>query len=104
MIRAELDKLTHELQNIPSEEALRVYVERINEAIFVLDGLGNTYAGGNDWYTFVTMTEADKRRLIDAVFSKPLPSGQPAGVYINPGPVPRRGLTRLLDLYDQGAA
>jgi hypothetical protein len=48
------------------------------------------------------MSDEDRRRLIDAVFAQPLPSGKPAGVYISPHPSGRRGRTRLWSLAIKG--
>jgi hypothetical protein len=91
MLRKELDKLSVQLADLPDEETLRCYVQRIDEAIFVFDHNGQTYAGGNDVMSYVLMSHADKKHLIDAVFAKPLAGGEPAGVYVTPSAAPRLG-------------
>jgi DNA invertase Pin-like site-specific DNA recombinase len=96
VFRDELYRLTEQIGNLPSEDELRIYVEKVNSLIFLYDDQGNTYAGGNDVQSYLMMSDDDRRRLIDAVFAKPLPSGKPAGVYISPHPSSgRRGRTRL---------
>jgi len=93
-LREELRRLGEQLDNLPDEESLRVYIERVNDSIFLYDKEGNTYAGGNDVQSFVMMTQADKRHLVDVVFNKPLPDGKPAGVYVAPEDGPRFGPKR----------
>jgi DNA invertase Pin-like site-specific DNA recombinase len=93
-LRAELDTVSAQLTDLPSEEDLRCYVEKVEGAIFVLgppqvDPLTgesvDTYMGGNDVCTFMHMTREDKRRLVQAVFGgHTLPDGKPAGVYVSP--------------------
>ena len=101
--RSRLDKITMTLANVPDEEALRLFVERIpttiligervgafptrkveGEAIFIHDGEGNNYEGGNSLSTWLKMTGKEKRELVASVFSIPLDDGSPAGVYISP--------------------
>jgi hypothetical protein len=45
---AKLDNLTDQLADIPSEDAVKGYVERIGESICVFDRCGNDLPGGND--------------------------------------------------------
>lgn len=94
ILRAEMDKLTAQLESIPDEEAIRCYVEKIGSTIFVYDDNLNEHPGGNDLGTFLQMTYADKRRLVETVFSKPLADGKPAGVYVSLDPTPGRGRSR----------
>jgi DNA invertase Pin-like site-specific DNA recombinase len=93
-LRSELDGVNAQLAELPREEELQYYVERVEDAIFVMgppqvDPLTgetmDTYAGGNDLGTLLSMGREDKRRLIRAVFDgHTLPDGKPAGVYVMP--------------------
>jgi hypothetical protein len=91
-LRQDLDKLASLLADVPDAEAVRCYVEQVQDtigpAIFVYDDQGNTYAGGNDLASFLLMMDdkhaQDRRVLVEAVFSTPLADGTPAGVYIYP--------------------
>jgi hypothetical protein len=55
-----------------------------NPIILILDNDGNQYAGGNDVMSFVLMTDAERRHLVESVFSAPLRGGKRAGVYVTP--------------------
>ena len=94
--RDELDKLKESLVDIPDEESIRCYVEActtsrqeietgqmVEDLIFLFDDDGKEMDGGNHLSTLLTMSREDKRNLILAVFDKPLPNGQPAGVYVS---------------------
>ncbi|MFL5909282.1 MAG: recombinase family protein [Gaiellaceae bacterium] len=85
-LRDHLDKIASTLANVPTEDAIRCYVERVKDAagdiIFVYDDAGNPHPGGNDLGTWLTMTPGDRRKMVEAVFSSPLPDGTPAGVYV----------------------
>lgn len=87
-LRANLDKLAAALADVPDEETVRCYVERIEgvfgPTIVVQDEQGNTYEGGNDVQSYIMMSREDRRRLIRAVFDTPLADGKPAGVYVYP--------------------
>jgi DNA invertase Pin-like site-specific DNA recombinase len=96
-LRAELDKLAQALAGMPDERALKVWVERIktegwnpvldrpmSDSIVVMDDEGNQYAGGNDVASFVLMSNADRRALIENVFGDAMPDGSPAGIYLTP--------------------
>jgi hypothetical protein len=86
-LRQELDRLAVTLANMPSEEQINVYVDQVGSSILLYDDTGDgEYAGGNSLGTWLTMTAADKRRLVDAVFSRPLPDGTPSGVYVAVNP------------------
>ena len=108
-----------QLENLPSEEEIGGYVERISDAwgtvsaarnrngttryssgtgpagvVFVTDEDGDMYVtGGEDVPNFLNamMSRADKRQLLDAVFSRPLPDGRPSGVYVSVNPEWRGG-------------
>jgi hypothetical protein len=90
----ELEKLATQLDNLPDEDSMRAYVEKVDDVIFLYDDHGNNLSGGNDLDTFLNMSRADQQRLIEAVFSKPLTDGRPSGVYIKPLPAPRHKRTR----------
>jgi len=62
--------------------------------IVVVDEQGNVLEGDNFPSSFECMAPADKRRLLEAVFSTPLPDGKPAGVYVTPDEGGRRGCAR----------
>jgi site-specific DNA recombinase len=93
-LREELDKLASQLDNLPDEESIRAYVQKVGDAIFVYDDNFDNLPGGNDLGTYLVMSKDDKRRLIDAVFGRPLADGSPAGVYVSPAPLPRVGRNR----------
>jgi hypothetical protein len=90
VLTAELDRLAAVLADVPDEESLRVYVEKVEGLIFLYDEEGKFgpdpddpnlyYEGGNTIGTWLRMTSEDKRRLIQAVFDAPLADGTPAGV------------------------
>jgi DNA invertase Pin-like site-specific DNA recombinase len=86
-LRDEMDKINATLAAVPDDDAIRLYVEQVEDAlgksITVHDQAGNTYAGGNDVMTWVLMTRDDKRKLVRAVFDIPLADGRPAGVYVS---------------------
>jgi hypothetical protein len=83
-LRGECDKLEDVIGEAPDANEVRRYVDKCGEAIFIYDDNGNAdYAGGNDLATWLAMTNADRRKLIDAVFSAPLADGSPAGVYVS---------------------
>jgi hypothetical protein len=82
-LRAELSRLDALLADVPDENTIRLYVEKIEGLIFVHDGdWSNQYAGGNTISSFLCMTPEDKKNLIKAVFDTPLVDGTPAGVYV----------------------
>jgi DNA invertase Pin-like site-specific DNA recombinase len=97
-LQKQLDILNAELVNVPSEQQIRCYVERIESAltldgkrieydptntpIFVFDEDGNQQPGGNDIATYQDMTAEDKKALVRAVFDLPQADGKPAGVYV----------------------
>jgi DNA invertase Pin-like site-specific DNA recombinase len=90
-LRSELDRLAATLAAVPDAEAVRLFVERLpadpengmGPQITVMDSECNTYVGGNDVWTFVTMTGDDRRRLVETALSGNLPDGTPAGVYVS---------------------
>jgi site-specific DNA recombinase len=89
-LQGEMDKLSATLADVPDEESLRVYVEKVDGLIFLHDeggnfgpGDGSQYAGGNTISSLLAMTQEDRRRLIRAVFDTPLADGTPAGVYVS---------------------
>ncbi len=82
VLREELDKLAEMLQNVPTQEAVRRYVEKVNDSIFVYDDNGEVHPGGNSIGTFLTMTREEHRNLVRAVFAAPLGDGTPAGIYV----------------------
>jgi hypothetical protein len=94
-IQEKLESLAESLANVPDASTIRCYVEEIGGSIFVLDDDGNTYAGGNDVQSRVTMTRDEERQLIDAAFSVPCLDGSPAGVYITPLGGPRYGTKKF---------
>jgi len=47
-LRTQLDEVTSVLDNIPNAETVRLFGERFEDSIVILDDEGNTYAGGND--------------------------------------------------------
>lgn len=100
MIRDELDKILSSLADAPDDESIRMFVETIDDAIFVTDEEGNTYLGGNDVQTFIEMSYEDRRNLIDRAFSG-LCNGKPAGVYIKPEPGSRHR-TKALNVEMRG--
>jgi hypothetical protein len=88
-LKKELDRLDVALAEVPDEDEIRCYVQRIEEAvgppgIFVYDDSGDVHPGGNDLGTYLSMTYADKRKLVHAVFDGGLIEGKPAGVYVYP--------------------
>jgi hypothetical protein len=105
LLREQLDNLKLTLQDVPDEESLRVYTERIEDAFgqafYEVDGDGNKIPrktdtiiayddngeyrnGGNDLATLQGMSRDDQRKLIQAVFNAPLADGSPAGIYLTP--------------------
>jgi DNA invertase Pin-like site-specific DNA recombinase len=84
-LRQELDELTAALADVPDPEEVRRYIEKVGASVFVYDDEGKMREGGNSISTFLAMTRADKRRLIEAVFDAPLADSTPAGVYVSPG-------------------
>lgn len=85
ILQGQMDKLAMRLADVPSEEAVRLYVDRIegtHPSVRVVDDDGNTYAGGNDVQSYLMMTDEDRRNLVRAVFNTPLADGTPAGVYV----------------------
>lgn len=83
-LRDRLDQLAATLADVPDEETLRLYVEKVNNTIWVYDDEGNQRPGGNDIATLMAMTKQDFRNLVNAVFDTTLVDGKPAGVYISP--------------------
>ena len=83
VLRKELDRLDIALADVPDEDAVRCYVERIEQSITVYDEEGNTIAAGNSC-NWLAMNNADKRKLVRAVFDGALVDGKPAGVYVSP--------------------
>jgi DNA invertase Pin-like site-specific DNA recombinase len=110
-LREELRRLADQLGNLPDEDTLRRYVERIKtesgftitvrdeggklhsasgkcfDNYFVRDEDGKVHAAKPedvDSFLNTMMSKDDRRHLIDAVFAKPLSDGKPAGVYITP--------------------
>jgi DNA invertase Pin-like site-specific DNA recombinase len=121
-LRDELDKLAAVLANMPSEEAVALYVEKVQESIVVIgdeeemtDEDGRRWhrgsRGGNDlgtWLEMLEMTREDKQRLVEAAF--PLrqlrPDGTVPGIFVVPAPkgavMPRPGFTEA-DLDEHGS-
>jgi hypothetical protein len=93
-LRVELDKVAAVLADVPDPEALRCYVEKVEDMIFVFDDNGEQVAGGNDVQSYLLMNRDDKRNMIRAVFDTPLADGSPAGVYISPDPATARGRSK----------
>lgn len=91
----ELDQLAATLANVPDEDGLKYYVERIGDGIMLLDQYGNRYAGGNDVQSFLAMNGKDRRKLIETAFAAPTPGGAPAGVYLTPAGGKRHGSKRF---------
>jgi hypothetical protein len=118
VLRQELDGLAADLDQLPSQEELRRYVEvvkdrfgqtiavrdladrvhyaagTLGETVFVQDEDGDMYAAGKGDPDFVSamLTRAEQRKLIEAVFSQPLPGGKPAGIFVSPDESgPRKG-------------
>jgi hypothetical protein len=92
-LQGELSQLDAALADIPTEEAVKCYVERVESSLHlsqvsVVDDDGNEYAGGNTISSFLAMTQADKERLVANVFGARLPDGKPSGVYVSPMPGP----------------
>jgi DNA invertase Pin-like site-specific DNA recombinase len=83
-IKTQLASLDEQLVNMPTEESIRCYVEKVKDSIFVYDDHGDFRNGGNDVATMITMSEADKRKMLEAVFAIPQPNGKPSGIYIWP--------------------
>jgi DNA invertase Pin-like site-specific DNA recombinase len=87
-LRKELDRLEVLLANVPTEDDLRCYVERIETSIgpqiFVIDEEGNERIGGNDVHSWVYMGRDDERKMLQAVFAGALVDGRKAGVYVYP--------------------
>jgi hypothetical protein len=90
LLTDELEKVEAELGDAPTTEQVRRFVETIQTGdpdfpgIQIVDGDGNTYEGGNDVLSFVMMTPAERRHLVESVFSAALPGGKHAGVYVTP--------------------
>jgi hypothetical protein len=83
-LRTELDRLSAELADVPDEESLRVYYEKVRDTVWVFDEQGDKRPGGNDISTWLMMTREDKRNLLRAVFANHLLSdGRHAGVYVS---------------------
>jgi site-specific DNA recombinase len=82
-LRRALDAQAEALADLPDEEALRCYVERCGDAIFVYDDNGDAHPGGNSLGTYLAMSWEDRRRLVEAVFDQPDVGGKPAGVYVS---------------------
>lgn len=101
-MREERDRIARQLDSLPSQEELRIYVEKVNEMIFLQDDLGNSRLGGNDVGSLLAMSYTDKRELIEAVFAKPFSDGSPAGVYVGPSSEPRQGKRRSWCLLFKG--
>ncbi len=92
ILQRELDLLEASLADIPTEEQVRIYVERIESALHpdypeinLTDDQGNEYSGGNTIASWLAMTDADKKKLVHAVFNGPPINEKPAGVYVLPG-------------------
>ncbi|MSQ97284.1 MAG: hypothetical protein EXR98_22395 [Gemmataceae bacterium] len=83
-LRIDLERLPAVLADLPDKKRLQIHVERDGKFIFVFDDDGNTRPGGNDIGTFLLMTDADRRNLIDAGLSGSGADGKPAGVYLTP--------------------
>jgi hypothetical protein len=82
-LQGELDRLEATLVDVPSEEDIQCFVDQIGSSIVVFDQQGNMRAGGNDVQSYLLMTHADKKALLNAVFSGPLVDGKPGGVYVS---------------------
>jgi DNA invertase Pin-like site-specific DNA recombinase len=86
-LRQELDRLAVQLGSVPSEADIQVYVEKVGSSIFLYDDNGDMdYPGGNCNEMWFDMGPDDRRKLIEAVFSRPLPDGTPSGVYVSVDP------------------
>lgn len=86
ILRKQLDGLEVTLADVPDEDSLKCYVEKIEQSIFVYDQHGNEYAGGNSVASWIAMSDSDKKKLIHAVFNGAIINGKPAGVYVTPSP------------------
>lgn len=83
--RRELDQLMASTVGLPDAATVRqvaLHVVEVCGSIIVEDDEGNEYAGGNSVGSFIGMSAADKRKLIEMAFSGVLPDGRRAGVYI----------------------
>jgi DNA invertase Pin-like site-specific DNA recombinase len=81
-LREDVEKVEAALAEVPDEESVRCYVDRINDQICVIGDDGQPRLGGNDLSTLLTMTGEERRRLVEAVFHTPMADGTPAGVYV----------------------
>jgi DNA invertase Pin-like site-specific DNA recombinase len=85
LLAGELEQLEATLQHVPDPDAVRRYVEKIDDQIFIFDEDGNRCAGGNDVMSYILMQQSpeDKRHLIEAVFpATTLPDGKAPGIYV----------------------
>jgi site-specific DNA recombinase len=115
---AQLAELEAALANVPTEEDVALYVEKVQDSIVVIGGEeemtddeGRRWRrgprGGNDLGTWLEMTWGDKRRLVEAAFPKGQlrADGSKPGVYVVPAPdgavMPRPGITEK-DLDEHG--
>jgi DNA invertase Pin-like site-specific DNA recombinase len=111
LLREERDLLAEQLVHLPDEQTLRRYVERIKtesgftiavrdeggklhsasgkcfDNYFVRDEDGKVHAAKPEdvaGFLDAMMGKDDRRHLIDAVFSRPMTDGKPAGIYVSP--------------------
>src|SRR5262249_12294199 len=95
-LKSERDNLAAQLAELPDMEQVKVYMERIkcadgSDDIVLYDNDGNSYLGGNDVQTWISLRKSikDQQALIDSVFDVPLlPDGKRPGVYITRGDKP----------------
>jgi DNA invertase Pin-like site-specific DNA recombinase len=82
ILASEREGIDQALAEVPSEEMVKLYVEKFAGMVWVYDQELNGYVGGNDIATEKMMTYSDKRKLVDSVFDCTLADGRPAGVYV----------------------
>lgn len=80
-------RLEATIAHVPTPEAIKLYVQRDGNSVLVYDDDGVSYTGGNDVETWSQMWRSERRHeeflaLVKHAFSGPLPSGDPAGVYV----------------------
>lgn len=86
-LRAEMEKVNLALADLPGERGIGLFVEPVGPNpgdVVIMDYDGNTYAGGNDLASFLSMDNQDRRKLIEAAFAGRQPDGKPAGIYLLP--------------------
>jgi DNA invertase Pin-like site-specific DNA recombinase len=85
-----LAQVTAQLRDVPSTAEVNLYVQRLSAAwdapiIVYDDDCSGGWLGGNDLSTWMNMSDADFRSLVEAAFADGMPGGGTAGVFIHAG-------------------